>query len=144
MDGLCLSVVNDVIGKIEIRMLGEETLASVKVRCEFSFEGKIVEENCFHTYDPQNHAVLYIAKNIYFSSVYLISEEQKDGEFYSLGYRVGVYWEDPIKGSVQKYTIRIIKSLSFSLTPKLSEHSGYRNDPFVHCSRNCINVDYFQ
>ena len=49
-----------------------------------------------------------------------------------------------IYNRLQKYTIRIIKSLSFSLTPKLSEHSGYRNDPFVHCSRNCINVDYFQ
>lgn len=55
MDELCPSVVNDVIGKTEVRMLRDETPASVKVRRGFSFQGIIVKENCFHIYDPQNH-----------------------------------------------------------------------------------------
>lgn len=107
-------------------------------------EGIIVKENCFHIYDPQNCAVLYIAKSIHFPQcVFNLWEAIAWGAFQP-GIWSGCYWEDAIKGSIQKHIVRIIKPLSFSLPPTLSEHPGYRNDPFVHCSRNCINVDYFQ
>lgn len=71
MDGLCLSVVNDVIGKIEIRMLGGRDPSFCESKMWGFFEGITVRENDFHIYDPKNHVVLYVAKNIHFPPVFL-------------------------------------------------------------------------
>lgn len=85
MGELCISVVNDVIEKTKIRMLEREVVASVKERCGFSFEGIIVKKNCFHIYDPSNHALLYSSNNMHSPNVHLIFVGKEVDELSSLG-----------------------------------------------------------